>query len=198
MSISDEVTFDPRHYLYEHCGECVQGLVQRNGCVEHCGKCVGGRRRRGTHDLRSSIDFDSPTESGGAFRREPAGIDPVKLSDARATAPGGPPSVDPRAVSLNEPQPPPHVGHGVHSVDLVVGDLWERKAHGIEKYGVAHQWDNRRDHLVDIYQEQLDAAIYTRAEIEKRRRMVELARLLRDPTNSAPLTELLDLVEAGT
>lgn len=144
--------------------------------------------------------------------------------------------------SPNAPQPPPKLGTAVHTVDLVVADLWERKGIGIAKYTHAHQHDNDRDHLVDLYQEQLDAAVYTRAEIERREdvakrvrwqvltdladwfeaetpdvaalirqirhtgelrgsvaplteRLVDLARTVRDETNSAPLTELLNLIE---
>jgi hypothetical protein len=72
-------------------------------------------------------------------------------------------------VNLNETQPPPKPGKAPHTIDLVVGDLWQRKQFGIAKYGRAHQWDNGRDHLVDGYQEVLDLACYLRSEIERRR-----------------------------
>ncbi len=73
-------------------------------------------------------------------------------------------------MSANAAQPPPRRGRGRASVDLVMEDLRERKAMGKKKYGVAHQHDNGRDHLIDAYQEILDAAVYLRAEIEKRKR----------------------------
>ncbi len=65
--------------------------------------------------------------------------------------------------------PPPQVGVAPHTVDLVQADFTARKAFGLAKYGVAHQHDNGRDHLQDLYEELLDAAVYVRAEIEKRK-----------------------------
>lgn len=100
-------------------------------------------------------------------------------------------------MSANDPQPAPQPGEAPASVDLVVVDLAERKRHGVAKYGVAHQFDNGRDHCVDAYQEALDLSVYLRAEIEKRQRMVALVRIVRSAENSAPLRELLDLIEAG-
>lgn len=68
-----------------------------------------------------------------------------------------------------DPQRAPKAGVAPHSLDLVLADLAERKAYGIAKYGVAHQYDNGRDHLVDLYQELLDGCVYVRAEIERRK-----------------------------
>ncbi len=65
--------------------------------------------------------------------------------------------------------PPPQPGIAPHTVDLVQADLVARKAFGVAKYGVAHQHDNGRDHLQDVYEELLDAAIYVRAELERRK-----------------------------
>lgn len=73
-------------------------------------------------------------------------------------------------MNVNGPQSPPTPGVAPHTVDLVQADLAGRKAMGIAKYGVAHQADNGRDHLVDAYQEALDLAVYLRGEIEKRKR----------------------------
>ncbi len=67
------------------------------------------------------------------------------------------------------PQPPPRPGIAPHTVDLVQADLVARKAFGLAKYGVPHQADNGRDHLLDAYEESLDLAIYLRALIELRR-----------------------------
>ncbi len=83
----------------------------------------------------------------------------------------------------NAPQPAPKPGTARPTWELVVEDLdaraatlalmradaLERDAIGAAKYGVRHQWDNGRDHLIDAYQEHLDAALYLRAEIEKRK-----------------------------
>lgn len=66
-------------------------------------------------------------------------------------------------------QPEPKRGVAEPTVDLVMVDLLERKRLGIAHYGMPHQHDNGRDHLVDAYEELLDAAIYLRAEIERRR-----------------------------
>ena len=94
-----------RTHLIEHCG-CTDGMVRRGAFLEICRDCKGTQRRlRGTHDPRSSIDFD------------------------------------PNASPLD---------------DVVIG---------------------------------------LASKLERAR---ELARVLRDPTNSAPLTELLDLLEGLT
>lgn len=65
----------------------------------------------------------------------------------------------------NQPIP----GSGVPTHDLVSSDFSKRRAFGISKYGVDHQHDNGRDHLLDLYEELMDAVIYARAEIEKRK-----------------------------
>lgn len=165
------LSFDPRTELFEHC--CSTGMVQRDGQLVLCPRCNGSTRvRRHMFSAASGIDYDPEAEA----RIE-------RLLAAQR--------------SPNAPQPPPKPGVAVHTVDLVVADLWERKGVGIAKYGVAHQWDDGRDHLVDAYQESLDLTVYLRAELEKRRRMVALARLLRDDANSEPLRELLELIDGG-
>lgn len=72
-------------------------------------------------------------------------------------------------MSLNDPQPLPQAGVGRKTWELVVDDMRERDEIGASKYGVRHQHDNGRDHLVDAYQEALDLCCYLRAEIERRR-----------------------------
>lgn len=67
------------------------------------------------------------------------------------------------------PQPPPGKGSAISTSALVAADMFERHAAGLNKYGVAHQHDNGRDHLIDAYQEALDLCIYLRAEIERRK-----------------------------
>ncbi len=44
----------------------------------------------------------------------------------------------------------------------VIADMQERHAHGIRKYGTALQPHNGRDALRDLYEELLDAAVYTK------------------------------------
>ena len=46
--------------------------------------------------------------------------------------------------------------------DLVVKDIQERKAVGIERYGTTLQAHNGRDALLDAYQEALDLCCYLR------------------------------------
>lgn len=69
----------------------------------------------------------------------------------------------------NTPEPAPKPGVARATWSLVMADMLERDAAGAAKYGIRHQHDNGRDHLVDAYQEALDLALYLRAEIEKRK-----------------------------
>lgn len=64
--------------------------------------------------------------------------------------------------------PPPVKGVAEDTVDLVMKDLAQRKKAGVKKYGVAHQSDNGRNHLLDAYEECLDMAVYLRAELDKK------------------------------
>ncbi len=66
------------------------------------------------------------------------------------------------------PQPAPRKGKARPTVDLVLADLKERKTFGRIKYGMAHQHDNGRNHLLDAYEEALDLCVYLRAEIARR------------------------------
>jgi len=52
-------------------------------------------------------------------------------------------------------------------VGRVVEDMRTRDRVGRERYGVPLTTGNGRDHLVDLYQELLDATAYSRAEIEE-------------------------------
>ncbi len=52
--------------------------------------------------------------------------------------------------------------------DLVVKDMKDRDAGGLEKYGTRLQPFNGRDALIDAYQEILDAAVYLRQLIFER------------------------------
>ncbi len=51
---------------------------------------------------------------------------------------------------------------------LMVADMRSRHEFGVAKYGVPLVAKNGRDHLLDAYQEFLDAIVYFRAEIEMR------------------------------
>ena len=71
-----------------------------------------------------------------------------------------------RPGTTEQPEPVPNDGPAVW--DLVMADMHARDVLGRERYGTRLQPDNGRDHLVDAYQELLDAAVYLRAEIYKR------------------------------
>lgn len=102
----------------------------------------------------------------------------------------------------NAPQPPPKPGTARPTWDLVVADLDERAATlqllradaverdliGAAKYGVRHQHDNGRDHLVDAYQENLDQGLYLRAEIERRKVLTDALELSRTMLDVAART----------
>lgn len=51
--------------------------------------------------------------------------------------------------------------------DLLIADMRSRDEQGRAKYGVPLTAHNGRGHLVDLYQERLDAIVYARAEIEE-------------------------------
>lgn len=75
--------------------------------------------------------------------------------------------------NLNQEQNFPIPNSSTPVWDLVKIDIDERDKFGREKYGVSLQCFNGRDGLIDIYQELLDAVVYTRKEIEERRIMSE-------------------------
>ena len=65
-------------------------------------------------------------------------------------------------------QPIPIHNNEPASWELVVLDMVERDHFGIGKYGTPLQPHNGRDTLMDLYQELLDAAVYTRTLIYER------------------------------
>lgn len=89
-------------------------------------------------------------------------------------------------MSTNKPQPKPRRGKAKPTWALVVADMRERDSMGAKKYGVRHQHDNGRDHLVDSYQEVLDLACYLRAEIEKRKRLKAITESMMVPLVTPP------------
>jgi hypothetical protein len=54
-----------------------------------------------------------------------------------------------------------------HIAEQVLADMRERDRIGRERYGVPLTADNGRKHLVDAYQEMLDAVVYLAAEIDE-------------------------------
>lgn len=69
---------------------------------------------------------------------------------------------------VNQPQPAPS-GNELPAVwDLVMSDFKERDETGMRKYGTRLQPHNGRDILIDIYQELMDAVVYTRQAIFER------------------------------
>lgn len=71
-------------------------------------------------------------------------------------------------LSTHEPLPTADPTRG-NVQDLVIEDITERKRVGIERYGTPLQTFNGRDALIDLYQELLDAVMYTRQLIEERK-----------------------------
>lgn len=66
-------------------------------------------------------------------------------------------------------QPKPEQTSASQSVtDAVIEDLRQRREHGIGKYGIELLTFNGRDVLLDIYQEQLDALLYTKQALMER------------------------------
>ncbi len=64
--------------------------------------------------------------------------------------------------------PAPTRGTGPLTIDLVQNDIEARGRVGVGRYGMYHQPDNGRDHLLDAYEEAMDLCIYLRAEMYKR------------------------------
>lgn len=69
---------------------------------------------------------------------------------------GNPPGV----ATITQPQPVESDAPAI--TDLLVADLLDRDAIGVERYGTRLKPDNGRDALVDAYQEQLDGLKYAR------------------------------------
>lgn len=65
-------------------------------------------------------------------------------------------------------QPTPIVNDGPIVQELVIADMRERLAVGIERYGTGLQPHNGRDMLRDAYEEALDLATYLRGLIAER------------------------------
>ena len=80
---------------------------------------------------------------------------------------------------MNAVQPKPTKQRGTLIFPLVIADLQERDKLGHKLYGAELRAIDGRDHLIDLYQEILDAAVYVRQEIEERKILRdEIERLL--------------------
>ena len=71
--------------------------------------------------------------------------------------------------NLNDYEPDPIHTDEKPIWELVIEDMRHRDNEGRRKYGTPLQASNGRDALVDLYQELLDAAVYIRQEIERRK-----------------------------
>lgn len=61
-------------FLIEHCGRCSDGVIYVDGVPVTCGDCNGTtRRRRGTHDAESAIDFEPNEHAETCATRYPRG-----------------------------------------------------------------------------------------------------------------------------
>lgn len=69
---------------------------------------------------------------------------------------------------LSQHEPPPQINTNPAVWDLVKIDLAQRDDYGLKKYKTRLQPHNGRDTLVDLYQELLDAVVYTRQLIFER------------------------------
>lgn len=65
-------------------------------------------------------------------------------------------------------QPKPRPNHSTPIADLVIADMKDRKALGIQRYGTPLQANNGRDSLQDAYEEALDLCMYLRQAIQER------------------------------
>lgn len=72
-------------------------------------------------------------------------------------------------IEILEEQPMPTQGSGRAIVDMVVEDLAQRRAKGIETYGEPLRANNGRDALWDAYEEALDLCCYLKQTLEERK-----------------------------
>lgn len=83
-----------------------------------------------------------------------------------------------RPVSHTAPQPSSIPNNRRPVTELVIEDLNERMAHGIQKYKTALQPFNGRNALIDAYQECLDQALYLKQRLieeeEKRHQIITI------------------------
>ena len=97
-----------------------------------------------------------------------------------------------REAILGEQQPEPTPTDEPSAHDLVIADMAARKEFGLAKYDSLLQASNGRDNLQDLYEELLDACVYIRIEIE-RRKTTQVAM----PLPFGVLDRLLEIAEEG-
>ncbi len=123
--------------------------------------------------LRNTLPFDT-VEFFGSMEAATIGaqgyIDDVmeKEAAAKLTFTTFPEGGDVAGPSLVTEQAPPVANAHPAVWPLVLADMQARDGEGRRKYGVPLQPHNGRDTLVDLYQELLDAAVYTRTLIYER------------------------------
>lgn len=109
--------------------------------------------------------FDVPSGYESAKARAQEFVDAQYAQDAVKADPT--PAPDPVSALVTEQAPP--VANANPAVwPLVLDDMKARDGEGRRKYGVPLQPHNGRDTLVDLYQELLDAVVYTRTLIYER------------------------------
>lgn len=87
-------------------------------------------------------------------------------------------------------QPLPTVNDETDIQSLVMADIRERREVGISRYGTALQPFNGRDPLQDLYEELIDAAMYTKQLMVERDRRNQVRvpdptpRLFEDPSDA--------------
>ncbi len=69
-------------------------------------------------------------------------------------------------------QPQPTTNDRAHITDLVIQDLCDRKALGIQRYGTPLQPFNSRNSLQDAYEECLDQALYLRQWMQEKHELM--------------------------
>jgi len=117
-------------------------------------KCERVKGHAGAHATREAFS----TRSGGSRNMSPDQADLIDWFDALPRL----------SEAAAQPQPAPARNGNPAVTDLVLEDFCARDAFGARKYGTRLQPHNGRDALLDLYQELLDAACYTRQLIYER------------------------------
>lgn len=81
--------------------------------------------------------------------------------------------------------------------DLVIGDMAARDQEGLRKYKTRLQPFNGRDALIDLYQELLDAVVYTRQVIEEKKSILAILQFYAEGGNDGGLKAATLLSQLG-
>jgi len=80
--------------------------------------------------------------------------------------------------------------------DLVIADINKRDNTGLKKYGTRLQAFNGRNSILDVYEELLDAVVYTRQYMEERKEIIEfLKKISRGPIEEDVSYEIFNLLK---